>query len=124
MGDGERIVVRKVLVGKATLLGVYLGFVLGILKGLLVFMTLSFIPTTFTVGGKAVALSRWVDIPSLTPLLSGGVFLAVWIGTVLVFFLGSVLYNLFAKMGGAQHVMLDEYTETTPVAQAQPVQSS
>ena len=108
----ERIEVRKIYLGSATLFGLVYGLVIGIIFAIIVlilgFSNIIAITGIFTASFNSGA-GLLDNLTSDIFTFSGVSLLVIAIGGLILGFIGALVYNLVAMIGGKLHLGLAEY---------------
>lgn len=120
MGESERIIVKKIYVGRAALFGLYYGILMGLLMAVLLPLIISTLIGALTPDIGASGSSGGSSPFGTGNAIGAGslVLSALYFGLVVVFsVIGSVffavVYNIVSKVNGSMHVDLEEYVSNS-----------
>ncbi|MEK6889486.1 MAG: hypothetical protein AABW80_05260 [Nanoarchaeota archaeon] len=107
MGEVERIILKRIYVGKASLFGLYYGAFTGLIIGFIAFLAVFISNRLETWLGDMVNMSGF----ALAFILAVIIFISVTVIGLIGAFLAVLIYNIVASLGGEINFDLEEYVQ-------------
>ena len=107
MGEVERIILRRLYIGKASLFGLYYGAFTGLILGAIAFLAVLVSNRFETWLGETLNMSGF----ALAFILAVIIFISITIIGLISAFLAVLIYNIVASFGGEINFDLEEYIQ-------------